>query len=368
MLNELQDVSGLLRIDREFNTLGAYIKIIANGKIGRNNQIIFANNHFYLSLNTYLDGKYLNLYLELDSAGNIIKVLKETEGMLPTLFIAPNSTVWCTLDDIEDKELILPLSKRQEIGSVKKYRPFVGEWLGTFNDIALFHSYDSFGNKPDQLMKLEFKDNFIKKCEILKIDKPQKNKMIIQQEYIQMIAWDKGNLLHRKMDLKGNMIQERTIYVDDMELNDVVGVKLCFDDESTLIGFNDNTLFILFINSIGRITRKNLIELEATFYNILGLKIIDAENYLVSFVGEAFNGWALIKNNILAECFVGYEGNSFYKEIISDNIIEFPIRGNDKLIISGICVNKSDGYQVVIYNQKEEKELYIISRNLLPVN
>ncbi|RSD27803.1 hypothetical protein [Mesobacillus subterraneus] len=363
MLNDLQDASGLLTIYRETEPFGVYIKIKANEKIAHNNHIVFVNDLFYYSLTTYFNGEYLNLYLELDSTGNILKVLKETEGMMPTLFIAPNNSVWCTLGDTEEKEIILPLSKRQELGNVKKYRPFVGEWLGTFNNMVLFYTNDSFGNKPDQLMKLEFKDNSLKKREVLKIDKPINNKMITQREYIQMIAWDKGNLLHRKMDFKGNIIQERSINVDDMELNDVVGVRLSFDEESTLIGFNDNTLFILFINSIGGITKKNLIELEATFYNILDLKIIDTENNLVSFVGEEFNGWALINNNIIAECFVGYEGNSFYKDIISDKIIEFPKRGNDKLVISGIGENKSNTYQVVIYNQKEEKELYIISRN-----
>ncbi|WP_316569375.1 hypothetical protein [Neobacillus sp. YIM B06451] len=365
MLKELQDVSNLFTIDKYANSFGRLIKITAKEKLVHADNISLFNNNFLYSLRVNINELHNVVYMEMDPLGKIVRVIKETEGILPKVFIAPNNTIWCCiLDAIDERELVIPLLNRHVLGKVQKYRSFVGDWIGNSNNTVLFYNRNLFGDKPDQLLKLEFMGDSIIKREIVKIPNPPNNNALIEQKNIQLIGWDKGRVLHRVVDLKGHIIQERYLELDDMD--DVVGVRLSFKENSTLIGFKENMLFIFTIDSDGSVIKRKLIELEESagiFYSIITVKLINSESFLTNFVGEKFNGWALISNDSIVECYMSNEGEPYYKDIISNTVIELPELDENKLIVSGLNVNKGNTYQVAIYNKHEERELFILSRN-----
>jgi hypothetical protein len=371
MFDELQDVDEQVIINKEIKPYGNLISITAQEGTIHNNHISLLNNNFFYSVKIYKGTISSNLYLELDSAGNVIRFLKETEGTLPELFIAPNNEVWSIntcLDDSKDMEIAMPIANRSDMKQVYKYRSFVGEWLGNIEKTVIFFNDDLFGKKPDQICKLEFMKKDIVKRKIVKIPLPKLNKICIDQHGgLQMIAWHEGNLLHRNINLNGDVLEERII--DPGNLQEVVPIRLSFNDDTELLGFNNNFLYDITVKPTGEIIQNKLIELdtENTFYNIWTLQLIESHKCIIRFNGEKFNGWAVIDTNRVTECFINYEDSSYYKDIISNMVIELPRSDKNNFVISGLSVNKKDTYQVAIYNAEldnDQKQIYIISRQV----
>jgi hypothetical protein len=371
MFDELQEVNELVIINKEIKPFGNLICISAQEGTIHSNHISLFNNNFFYSLKIYKESISSNLYLEMDSLGNVIRVLKETEGTLPELFIAPNNQVWSIntcLDDSKDMEIALPIANRNDLKKAYKHRSFVGEWLGNIENTVIFFNDDLYGKKPDQICKLEFMKKDIVKRKIVKIPLPKLNKICIDQHgCLQMIAWHEGNLLHRNINLNGDVLEERII--DAGDLQDVVPIRLSFNNDTELLGFNNNFLYVITIKPTGEIIQNKLIELDAenTFYNIWTPQLIESHQFIIRFNGEKFNGWAVIKMNRVVECFINYEDSSYYTDIISNMVIELPKSNKNNFVISGLSVNNKNTYQVAIYNAEldnDQKQIYIISRQV----
>ncbi|MEE6452629.1 hypothetical protein RAH41_18860 [Gottfriedia acidiceleris] len=370
MFKELQEAFGHLEFSSVDKDFGNLISISAKEGISFGNQISLPNNNLLFTLKVYEDTIPINLFVEIDSSGNILNILKETEGTMPEIFISPNDSVWSIntcLDDRKNMEIIIPLLNRSEVKKEYKYRSFVGEWIGNIKNTVIFFNNDLFGKKPDQLCKLEFRENTILKREIVKIRQPKMNKVHIDhQDSFQLLAWHDGKLLHRNINQKGEILDERFLEVE--ELNDVEVLRLSFENNTDLIGFDNNLLFRISFTPNGDVIRKKLIELgpKSFFYTISTPIKINSKNYLIRFVGENFNGWAVIDLDNVFECYICYKDSNSYKDIMSDKVIELPKSDENHFVISGVSVNNNETYQVTVYNsnQKEKavNQLYIISR------
>lgn len=370
MLNELQNAFGLLDYRKEVIINGHLITISAKEGIGYGKQLSSTNNNFLYTLKVYEDAVPNTLYIEIDSLGNFLRVLRETEGTMPELFISPDDSIWSVntcLDDRKDVEVVLPLDYRSEINKVNKYRSFVGEWIGNFKDSVFFYKKELFGKKADQLCRLEIVNKVILKGEIIKIPQPNMNKVYFEhQDNFQLLAWHEDKLLHRKINQKGQISDERILEL--CEIDDVEILRLSFENNTFLIGFNNNSLIVVSFTPNGDVIRKKLIELEpkSIFYSISTPKKINSKNYLISFVGENFNGWAVINLNQVLECYICFKDGNSYKDILSDKVIFLPESDVNHFVISGVSVNNRETYQVAIYNSKQgekpDNQLFIILR------
>ncbi|KRF52395.1 hypothetical protein ASG99_27925 [Bacillus sp. Soil768D1] len=195
MLNNLQDANCFLKISKKELPYGILTTLSTNERISHSNHISMTNNNFFYVIKIYMNTIPHNLYMEVDNLGNVISILEETEGTLPEIFNTPNDKIWSIntcLDDKKSMEIALPILNRESLNKVYKYRSFVGDWLGNIGNTVLFCNNDYFGKKPDQICKIQFIDNSIKKREIVKIPQPKMNKIYIEQpNSLQMIAWHK---------------------------------------------------------------------------------------------------------------------------------------------------------------------------------
>jgi hypothetical protein len=91
MFDELQDVDEQLIGNTEIKPYGILITISAREGIMHTNHISLVNNNFFYYVKIYRGSIPLHLYFEINSTGNVIRVLKETVGTLPELFISPTS-------------------------------------------------------------------------------------------------------------------------------------------------------------------------------------------------------------------------------------------------------------------------------------
>ncbi|MEH7513725.1 hypothetical protein V7146_13480 [Gottfriedia acidiceleris] len=113
MLNELQNAFGLLDYRKDVIINGHLITISVKEGIGYGKQLSSTNNNFLYTLKVYEDAVPNTLYIEIDSLGNFLRVLRETEGSLNSggnLYI---NTDFIKIYDQEKREV--SISKLSEV-------------------------------------------------------------------------------------------------------------------------------------------------------------------------------------------------------------------------------------------------------------
>lgn len=185
------------------------------------------------------DQNYEVAYIEIDMDGKIRHALAETKGVLPSLFLSPDS--------------VLPVPDRSGLDKLKPIRSVVGEYVGNVGNCSVFHNGDIFNpKKEDKLEILEFANGDFKKRVTAKIPLPQCEHIFIDENQDEMYAFSygDGNLLIRKMDLGGNIGQQNTVHLD-CDLFSVVSVSQ--GPWVQLIAVTDNCLSRVTVEPDGKI-------------------------------------------------------------------------------------------------------------------
>lgn len=323
-----------------------------------------------LSSNGNEGGSYDVVYLHLDKSGNIIQAPVESEGVLPTVFLAPDKSIWTKITSTKmdgSKETILPIGDRSEISKLKTSREFTGDYKGTFENQAIFYDIDFFDPKnPDRLCKLIFneKDQYQKR-KILKLDMPRRNKVYLDSEgNLQLLAYrfEEKVFTHRKMDLDGNLLESRKLDLAAHHFG-ILG-QLSLEEESNILITEDQSVYWVTISPEGEIDKQLIFEDKRGeyFYNIWGPKQLNAHYYAMNFNHDGGSGWAIFSKDGLKELFLDKEGgfeNPKTKEFL-DFKLPYPVIGE--------TLGFEDSYALMIYtssgNEHIQDNFYLIGRKL----
>ncbi|MCG8572387.1 MAG: hypothetical protein MJB14_19825 [Spirochaetes bacterium] len=367
-MNELQDIKK--QIDFTTREIKNGFMTIVRNEVGisHQSQIGCLGSKTIIAVYLYdINELYKVVYLSLDNKGQIIEVLHETEGVLPKLFVNEQKDAWCFLTDtISDKNLdfIVPIKNRLQYAKPKGKRQFSGNFVGILNNIVLFHDYDIYFSKsPDKILKIEFKNDKVKSQKKVKIPEPVNNKIFINQDgNMHLLARQKDKLIHRKSDLDGEIFFERIIPFDLFNTYEVI----CLNEkkDSKIIYTDGSKLNLSIISPDSKVNNSLIFENQSAIFNIWKPVLFDSNTSIIRFNFETGNGWIIIQNDQLIDCFIHSDYNG-YKSIVTGETIEIPC--ND-LILSDLTKVGDNNYCVTIYprneNPKKNNELFIVNKQI----
>lgn len=290
-------------------------------------------------------GNYKLVYTIITSNDDVTVEHYQEVGILPKLFKSPSNDFWTSIviyNPGKELETSLPIFERTNYIMPKPNRPFTGEFIGITNDSSYFLSVDSYtSTKIDKLLRIEFKDEIIKKKHNLKIDFPKNNKISINENEIHLVAFNETHLLHRQIDNAANIIRQRNIDVD-CRLFEIL--TLNFTNNSKLITYKVGEFSLLEIDENGKVNSKILIDIHQRIYSMWPAEKIDNNTFIIRFTAEINSGWLIIKNNELTECFLHKEKG--YSDILSSEKIEL---GFENLAISSLNKTTEMSYAITFY-------------------
>lgn len=371
-MNELNDIKDQLDFSVREITNG-FITILKH-EIGitHQSQMESSKNETIISAQLYdKDGLYKVVYIKINSLGQLVEVLNESEGVLPNLFMNENKENWCLLTDTstdKDLEIVLPIKNRIEYSKPKGKRQFPGKFLGSFNNIAIFHDFDIYFSKsPDKLLKIEFKKEKVKSQKQIKIPTPINNKISIDSDgNLQLLARQKDKFIHRKCDLNGEILFQREIPF--IMFNSYEILTLNENGITKVIFTESNKICLSAIKVDSETTNSVIYENTSDIFNLWPPIQFGEDIWLIRFNFETGNGWLIIKEDNLLDCFI-HDNFNGYKSTITKEIIH--IQNND-LILSDITKVGSDLYCLTIYprneNLKDNKELIILNKRITAGN
>lgn len=336
------------------------IGITEHGSIHFEDKTLLAN---YI----YNESSYNLVYTIVDPEGNVVDSFIEKEGILPILFKSPVNEIYVSItpyDPDKEMEISIPLFNRSLVEKAKLNRPFSGKYIGTVNQSAILYDIDIWSEKkPDKMLNIEFKNNQIKKKTNIKIDFPKDNKINIHDNEIHLIARENDIFIHRLIDETGREIRSRKVNHKEFFIREVI--KLSFDDTSTLIhGEDDGKFMLLEIDNKGKISAKELINIQDEIFNTWPPVEIAEDTVVIRFNTEFGNGWFTLYQDKLIEFFYGKDIQE-YKNLLTNEIFE--IDRND-LVIASINKTKDNSYAVIFYpmadGERKNKELIILNRTI----
>jgi hypothetical protein len=310
---------------------------------------------------------YKLIYLIIDSNGIVNNILHETEGILPTLFKSPKNEVWLSLMPYhpdKDMEISIPFFNRTPVELPKPNRPFAGIFFGTNENSAFFISCDSFSpGKADKLLRIEFKDSTIKKKHNLKIELPSNNSAIVIDNQIHLLSHVEAMLVHRLIDETGKILQHREIPYGDYNCTEII--SLSFSESSAILATKDDSLYLITILPNGGISEKVLLQIGSDLYSLWSGIELSENTMLYRFTHENGNGWFVIRNNEIIECFMNNTDQA-YTNPLNKQVIDFEFKD---LILSGSNKTKENAYALTFYprteNRKPNKTIIVLNRNVV---
>lgn len=303
------------------------------------------------------------IYSLIDEQGSTTSFV-EAEGILPTLFLAPDATSYVSLIPYHpDKELevSIPIFDREGHKLPKGNRPFLGDFIGTLGANSLFFECDPWSSgKPDKLLYMAFKDGQLKKKKQVKIPLPRKNKRYVDALGLHLFgrAEEEGTWLHRLLDAEGQVVRQRELHSDRAFYREVV--ELSFDAVSYLLAEEEGgSLLLECVQPDGRIERKLLYSFGDFLYNTWPPVKVAEDTYVIRFNDGFGNGWLTINKGELLELFYNKDVAKGYRNLLTDELLDL---GQGQLILADIqpC---SEGYAAIFYPSTSEdqqpKELLI---------
>ncbi|WP_306350491.1 hypothetical protein [Flavobacterium sp. '19STA2R22 D10 B1'] len=318
----------------------------------------------FIAANLYeRGGSYKVVYLMIDSTGLLQDVYAESEGILPTLFKAPDQTIWVSVIPYhpdKEMEISIPLLERSSVEIPKQNRPFVGDFIGINENSSFFISNDIFStNKPDKFLRIEFKDGKIKKKHNLKIELPSQNKAIVSNNQIHLIAQDHKKLIHRMIDDTGKTLEQRVIAVGAYNFTNPI--SLSFTTDTKIICTKKKSIYLITITADNKVEETELLNLGHEIYNLWdGISLSDTTT-LFQFTYELGNGWFIVRDQTIVECFLTKK-NTEYQDLIHNTVIDLKTKN---LVLSGVSKTENDAFALSFYptSEKSEKNKTIVILN-----
>ncbi|MDX8363480.1 hypothetical protein [Cytobacillus sp. IB215316] len=311
-------------------------------------------NNTIISLKIYKESNTIKdkvIYVILDSNGTIFDILEDKERILghPKFFKTVDDEPWVLITILpNEKEIPLPLFNRDRLEVPKGKREFVGKFIGNINNMALLYSKDWFDNeRPDKLRTITFKDGVIKSDKNVKIQPPIGNKVYVNGDNIHLLKKERDHVIHRMLDTKGEVLQERKISCEIQGITEVC--NLDFNNNSYFVFYKGNQMFHCTISKDGEVEVKELFAIDFDFYNLEVEEKISHNTLLFRFTFEKGNGWFVVRGDNLIQCFISNKSNS-YIDRVSNQRIDLPY---ENLILRGINKSVENGYCINFYRQTE---------------
>ncbi|RXZ79805.1 hypothetical protein EBB07_21470 [Paenibacillaceae bacterium] len=310
--------------------------------------------------------QYKVVYFALTSAGELTHAWHETEGLLPELFNSPERDIWTSLETLSERGITLPLHDRKGQPAQKGARSFAGHYIGNQGDFALFHDTDFFdGNKPDKLLKVEFRNGQYYGRKAIKLPLPSNNRIYPDSlgNGLQLMAWEGDELLHRQVNLSGEIIANRKLALGEPCHFQIVHAD--FHGQSTLIAIEGNHLKLVTIEANGVVESERILYTHSSeLYNLWEPERLNETTFAVRLNFEEGNGWAVIHQGELQACYLHIE-SSRYIDIVTNAVIELPAQ---TMILAELTRCGAEGYCVTVYpaesNKQARGQLFIIYMQL----
>ncbi|MCS4533015.1 hypothetical protein [Neisseria montereyensis] len=308
------------------------------------------------------------VYTLIDKNGQMQSFVEE-EGILPNFFKSPDEHIFVYVqpyDPDKDLDICIPVFNRENYEYPKRKRPFVGTFAGILGNYSILHdnwsnTWDD--NKPDKMRAVEFKDGKVKKDHNSKIPLPKDNKIYVGSDEIHLLAYTPKGAIHRQIDIKANVIQERKLTLKVPFFREIL--HLSFTEDSQLISTKKGKIFLERVSKNGESEVSELIDIKDDIYATFKPEKIAENTFAIRFVKEFGNGWFVIREGKLLEFFYGNKGKKGYKNLLTDELI--PMDDED-LIITELHKTAENNYTVIFYLRTEQgaknKKLIILNRKV----
>lgn len=351
--------------DTEMTSFGRVTRLQAEEGVSVQDSISFEGKSL-MAIYDYKDnGTYDLVYTVVDGEGGT-KSFLEPDGKLPTFFAGPNGDAHVSIvlhDPDKELEISIPVFNRERIERPKGNRPFVGKFIGTCNQFAIFYDVDPFSpSKPDKLQGIEFKNGVIRKKHNSKISVPGNNKIFIGNNEIHLLARMGEGYVQRQIDESGKEIRQRSIAARPKVFKEALSMS--FDQYAYLLSQEGGMIAIEKIDAEGKGEVVELIDIGDPFYSTWKPVEISANTFVTRFTTEWGNGWLTTKEDKLIEIYYG-KGDEGYKNLITGESLKL---GNGKYIISGINKTGDDSYAVIFYpftdRNTKNREVVILNHSV----
>jgi len=364
-MTELQSIKSTIKTETARHPWGALTTIHHPAGLSDASAQIAKDSQTIVALKLYEKNEtYRTIYALINTQGETTDILHETAGIMPALFFSPTGELWVSVTPYHpDKELeiTIPFRNRAANPDPKPNRPFVGDYAGTTDTCALFHSEDIFSDtKPDKLLRIDFKDGKLKAKKNFKIPLPKGNAPLIQDNQLHLFRYFGINgILHRTLDMDATVLSEQTMPLPDADYSHFKIYKI-ENDRYYYFAFRENQVCAGNVTPDGKKTEE-IIKTGIEMFNLFKPVPLGKNTFLFQFNYETGNGWAVVQNDRIKHLYTG--GSDGYKDHITSETV--PLRGD--LILSGISAPAGDTYSIVFYpNTKPKTEAYVLTKKLNP--
>lgn len=345
----------------EIRPAGKYHQLSLTEAVSGEKDQLFVTFHAYKAT-----GGYDILYAVVDSNGNIVKVMHETAGMLPSVFHAPDGALWLSVTPYHpDKELetFLPVSGRDNVTPLKPGRPFAGKFIGTIGQQVLSWMDEVFSDKkPDKLLVLNFENGQVKKKKEIKVDMPQRNKAIVANDKTYLLCRHADGLLLRTMDTAGKILSSaqltlRPAQFEFLSVSSNDTIRLFYTGKGGAAGICE-------ISADGTMNSIPLLETGLDFYSTWPATALGNNSFLIRFTHEKGNGWILIREQRVVECFLQNKADGLYTDLVSNAVIR--VR-NKAAVLADAAMQDNSVYALVFRPNSNEGgpgEIIILQRSM----
>jgi hypothetical protein len=344
---------------------GAVTTLLADVGVSAKDSICFGEKSLLANYVYKKNEAYDLVYTVIGADGNAESFV-EDDGILPTLFLSPNRENYVSVVPYhpdKESEISVPVFNRENTELPKGNKPFVGDFIETSNQFAIFYDVDAWSHtKPDKMLAIEFKNDAIKKKLNTKVPLPRNNKIVIENNEIHLLATDGNIWLHRQIDEQGNVKKERKIRPNQEYFWQIL--SLSFAENSYVLCEEDGKISIEVISPDSKCKTIELANIGDEFFNTWRPEKIAENTFVTRFNSEFGNGWFTTKKDQLLELFYG-KGQKGYKNILTNEVLNMDA---ENLVISSLNKTKDNSYAVVFYpmtdREDKNKTLIILNREI----
>lgn len=177
-------------------------------------------------------------------------------------------------------------------------------------------------------------------------------KGVLKGNYIHLLREEGSNtVMHEQLDRDCRPIFSRTVELPEFESLEVL--SLAIDEPSRLLAVRPGSgkAELWTIDVYGNLEMQVLFSLESEIYTLFPPVSLHSGAVLFHFIAEDQNGWFVIKDSTLLECFVEKSGG--YQSLPDDRFIRL---GPEEWVLAGVNATTGNGYSLTFYPAIEKFE------------
>jgi hypothetical protein len=295
---------------------------------------------------------FKTIYLLAGTNGKIYETYHEKNGDLSCFFKSPSGRLFVSVIlhyNNKKHQILLPVFDRKRYMKAKPDPLFSGDFIGNADNLSLFLRGDELVNdRQDRLLRIQFDNDRIRKKGLVKIELPSNNLTFIENGRLHLLGRYVQKLIHRIVSPEGTLIKQREIDIKGYVSYRVL--SLSFDKPSIIIAIKDDSIYLISIYPDNEFTEEKLIS-HGKIIEYLGNGIEITGGYLFGFTHKSGNGWFVIKEKRIIECYI-HDDEKGYRDLISNNFIDI---GYIDIILNGANKTADNGYMLCFEGKNENR-------------